>query len=202
MGGTPGIFKGWTQTLGVRAGRGGHLALPGIGNTGASRSRRWTSITPSSPESKTSVTGERDSRRVLVLERRRVSDGPTDVETGSEGGRRIYCLPGRDFGLFPCTTFRRDPWTHSSRTAKAHIDEHTPQLEYEARNAFSCWKNMRGWGTEKGHRNRGAWRSCLWTCSNVCGWGRPEWTHCIREGIYHMRRGNIFSKRRDSWKEI
>lgn len=131
MGGTPGILKGWTQTLRIRAGRGTHFALPGIRELRhlalpeTNQHRVLESYTRSSPESKTSVTRERDSWRVLVLERRCVSNGPTDVETRSEGGRRTL-PPEQRLSLCPCTTFRRDPWMHSSRTAKAHVDEHTP----------------------------------------------------------------------------
>lgn len=107
MGGTPGILKGWTQTLRIRAGRGTHFALPGIRELRhlalpeTNQHRVLESYTPSSPESKTSVTRERDSWRVLVLERRCVSNGPTDVETRSEGGRRIHCLPSRDLVSVP-----------------------------------------------------------------------------------------------------
>lgn len=88
--------------------RGGtHFALPGIRELRhlalpeTNQHRVLESYTRSSPESKTSVTRERDSWRVLVLERRYVSNGPTDVETRSEGGRRIHCLPSRDLVSVP-----------------------------------------------------------------------------------------------------
>lgn len=110
------ILKGWMEADArrpSRAGRRTHLALPGIREhrllvlPETNQHRVLESYTPSSPESKTAVTGERVSWRVLVLERRRDSDGPTGVETGSEGGRRrVHRLPGRDFVPPPCTTFR------------------------------------------------------------------------------------------------
>lgn len=118
---------------------GGHtLRSQGFGNSGTSRSQKQTSIAywrathRVLPKAKHRLlgreigySGERfmegpRSRKTLRLER---THGCRDPERGWE---EDTLPPEQRLSLCPCTTFRRDPWMHSSRTAKAHVDEHMP----------------------------------------------------------------------------